>query len=131
MRAIIHNIASGDRECRLFFVRFRLKQRTGMNLVMTLIEAIALIVGAVSPEEVTESERERLVWRSLHPLNINSASRRALSESGLFSDFQVVSLLDYISSAGAVLSRSELSVVDGPVILRHFRGLAASGALGV
>ncbi len=84
-----------------------------MNVLMTLIEAIALIVGAVSPEEVTESERERLMWRSLHPLNINSASRRALSESGLFSDFQVVSLLDYISSAGAVLSRSELSVVDG------------------
>ncbi len=82
-------------------------------MMMTLIEAIALIVGAVSPEEVTESERERLAWRSLHPLNINSASRRTLSESGLFSDFQVVSLMDYISSAGAVLSRSELSLIDG------------------
>ena len=80
---------------------------------MTLIEAVALIVGAVSPEEVTESERERFLWRNAHPLDINSASRRTLSESGLFSDFQVVSLLDYISSAGAVLSRSELALIDG------------------
>lgn len=84
-----------------------------MNVLMTLIEAIALIVGAVSPEEVTESEHERFLWRSGHPLNINSASRRALSESGLFSDFQVASLLDYISSTGAVLSRSELALIDG------------------
>ena len=113
MRAIIHNIASDDRERRLLIVRVRLRQRTDMNMMMTLIEAIALIVGAVSPEEVTDSEMERLIWRSRHPLNINSASRRALTESGLFSDFQVVSLLDYISSAGAVLSRSELSVIDG------------------
>ncbi len=84
-----------------------------MNVMMTLIEAIALIVGAVSPEEVTESDRERLLWRNAHPLDINSASRRNLSESGLFTDFQVVSLLDYVSSAGAVRSRSELALIDG------------------
>ncbi len=83
------------------------------NVFMTLIEAIALIVGAVSPEELTESERERFVWRNAHPLDINSASRRDLSESGLFTDFQVVSLLDFISSAGAVRSRSELALIDG------------------
>ncbi len=84
-----------------------------MKMLMTLIEAIALIVGAASPEEVSESDRERFLWRSEHPLNINSASRRTLSESGLFSDFQVVSLLDYILSAGAVMSRSELALIDG------------------
>lgn len=84
-----------------------------MNVLMTLIEAIALVVGAVSPEELTESERERLMWRNAHPLDINSASRRDLSESGLFTDFQVVSLLDFISSAGAVRSRSELALIDG------------------
>ncbi len=83
------------------------------NVFMTLIEAVALIVGALSPEEVTESERERFLWRNAHPLDINSASRRTLSESGLFSDFQIVSLLDYISTAGAVLSRSELALIDG------------------
>ena len=75
-----------------------------MNAVMTLIEAIMLIVGAASAEELDEHETERFVWLSDHPLNINSASRRALSESGLFTDFQVVALLDYISATGPVLS---------------------------
>ncbi len=84
-----------------------------MNAVMTLIEAIMLIVGAASAEELDEHETERFVWLSGHPLNINSASRRALSESGLFTDFQVVALLDYISATGPVLSRSELAVIDG------------------
>ena len=86
---------------------------TCMNVVMTLIEAIMLIVGASSAEEVGAHEMERFVWMNSHPLNINSASRRALSESGLFTDFQVVALLDYISVAGPVLSRSELAVIDG------------------
>ena len=45
-----------------------------MNIVMTLIEAIMLIVGAASAEELDEHETERFVWLSGHPLNINSAS---------------------------------------------------------
>lgn len=84
-----------------------------MNVMMTLIEAILLLVGAASAEELDEHEEDRFLWLNAHPLNINSASRRALSESGLFTDFQVVALLDYISETGAVLSRSELALVDG------------------
>lgn len=84
-----------------------------MNVMMTLIEAIMLIVGAASAEELDEHETERFVWLNDHPLNINSASRKTLSESGLLTDFQLVSLLDYIAATGPVLSRSELSVVDG------------------
>ena len=84
-----------------------------MNLLISLIEAIALILGAASVEELDPSDVERFEWRSAHPLGINSASRRMLSESGLFTDFQCVSLLDYIERTGPVLSRSELSYVDG------------------
>lgn len=83
------------------------------NLLISLIEAIALILGAASVEELDPNDVERFEWRSAHPLGINSASRRTLSESGLFTDFQCVSLLDYIERTGPVLSRSELSFIDG------------------
>lgn len=84
-----------------------------MNLLISLIEAIALILGAASVEELDPADVERFEWRSAHPLGINSASRQKLSESGLFTDFQTASLLDYIERTGPVLSRSELSYVDG------------------
>ena len=84
-----------------------------MNLLISLIEAIALILGAASVEELDPADVERFEWRSAHPLGINSASRQKLSESGLFTDFQCASLLDYIERTGPVLSRSELSYVDG------------------
>lgn len=84
-----------------------------MKLLMTLLEAIAIILGAASPEELDSADVERFSWMNAHPLDMNSASRRELAESGLFSDFQIVSLLDYISVSGAVLSRSELAYVDG------------------
>lgn len=84
-----------------------------MKLLISLMEAIALILGAASVEELDPADVERFEWRSEHPLGINSASRRVLSESGLFTDFQCVALLDYIERAGPVLSRSELSYVDG------------------
>lgn len=90
-----------------------LKKKTRMSVIMTLMEAIILILGAASAEEIGEHEMERFVWLNAHPLNINSASRRELSESGLFSDFQVAALLDYISVTGSVLSRRELAVIDG------------------
>lgn len=84
-----------------------------MKLLMTLLEAIAIILGAASPEELDSADVERFSWMNAHPLDMNYASRRELAESGLFSDFQIVSLLDYISVSGAVLSRSELAYVDG------------------
>lgn len=84
-----------------------------MKLLISLMEAIALILGVASVEELDPADVERFEWRSAHPLGINSASRRVLSESGLFTDFQCVALLDYIERAGPVLSRSELSYVDG------------------
>lgn len=45
--------------------------------------------------------------------SINSLSRRELEDCGLFSLFQVESLLDYRKSCGDILSEGELAVVDG------------------
>ena len=92
---------------------YREKTLKTMKFLMTLLEAIAVLLGAGSPEELDSADVERFSWMSSHPLDLNSASRRELAESGLFSDFQIVSLLDYISVSGAVLSRSELAYVDG------------------
>ncbi len=84
-----------------------------MKFLMTILEAIALILGAANVEELSESEVERMMAFTVHPLHINSASRSQLLSSGLLTQFQTVSLLDYISSAGPILSRGELSLVDG------------------
>ena len=84
-----------------------------MKFLMTILEAIALILGAVNEEELSESEIERMMHYAEHPLHINSASRRELLSSGLLSQFQCISLLDYIAATGPVMSGRELSLVDG------------------
>lgn len=48
-----------------------------------------------------------------NPLNINMASRRELESLLILSDFQVESLLEYIDSYGAIISKEELLLVDG------------------
>ena len=53
---------------------------------------------------------ERLLER---PLRLNAANAGELSESGLFTPYQVASLLDYRSLHGPVLSVTELSLLDG------------------
>ena len=76
-------------------------------------EAVVLLSGASCVEDL--SEEEMLRWESLasHPVNLNVAGRSRLISSGLFTQFQVVSLLDYRGRTGAVLSWSELALVDG------------------
>lgn len=46
-------------------------------------------------------------------LNLNLADRQQLEASGLFSPFQIASLLEYRSDYGALLSMAELQMVDG------------------
>ena len=46
-------------------------------------------------------------------LNLNKSSAFELQESGLFSRYQTVSVLDYISRNGQILSWMELSALDG------------------
>ncbi len=76
-------------------------------------EAVVLLSGASCVEDL--SEEEMLRWESLasHPVNLNVAGRSRLISSGLFTQFQVVSLMDYRGRTGAILSWSELALVDG------------------
>ena len=60
------------------------------------VELIASFIGVSSEEEVTEDEVERLGWFIKHPLKINMLSRNRLVESGLFSSYQIASLIDFL-----------------------------------
>ena len=51
--------------------------------------------------------------QQLLPLNLNEAGEDILRQSGLFSPFQIASLLDYRKAYGALLSMQELQAVDG------------------
>ena len=76
-------------------------------------EAVLLLSGASCVEDLSEDEMSR--WEALaeHPVNLNVAGRSRLMASGLLTQFQVISLLDYRRRTGAVLSWSELALVDG------------------
>lgn len=97
--------------------------------------AVLQITGAGSVEELDETTLERFRTLSLHPVELNSAGRSRLRSCGLFSDFQVASLLDYRSRTGDILSFVELSLVDGfppgfVEALKHFVRLESSGPPG-
>lgn len=76
-------------------------------------EAVLVLSGASCIEELSEEEMARWEALAAHPVNLNVAGRSRLMASGLLSAFQVASLLDYRSRTGAVLSWSELALVDG------------------
>ena len=64
-------------------------------------------------EELDETQAEMYQHLESHPVNINTANRRQLTASGLFTPFQTASLLEYRARAGDILSLAELSAVDG------------------
>ena len=87
--------------------------------------AVLTLTGASCVEELDESTMERFRELSLRPVELNSASRSRLLATGLFTPFQVASLLEYRQQTGAILSFVELSLVDGfnrdyVLALRHF-----------
>lgn len=77
------------------------------------MSAILYLCGAESEEDLDEQEVEQFSDLASHPLEINLASRNRLISSGLFSQFQAASLIDYRSRNGDVLSVSELAEVEG------------------
>lgn len=77
------------------------------------IEAVLGIMGVMSVEEADAEEVERLTGVMRNPVRINAASRSSLESSGLFSAYQIASLLDYRSRHGDIMSLTELSVIDG------------------
>ena len=76
-------------------------------------EAVLTVSGASCTEELSEDELQRYQALALHPLDINLAGESRLRSSGLFSPYQIASLLDYRRESGDVLSVSELGLVDG------------------
>lgn len=84
-----------------------------MKLLISLLEAVLLLTGAGSAEELSESEFERFEALAAHPVCINLASTGRLRSCGLFSEYQVASLQDYRERTGDILSLTELGTVPG------------------
>ncbi|MGN0201406.1 MAG: hypothetical protein ACI399_00685 [Candidatus Cryptobacteroides sp.] len=78
-----------------------------------ILEAIAVLTGAEDIESLESSEVEMYESLLEHPLDLNRSSRARLLSSGLFTPFQVASLLDSRDSGGEILSLTELSLLPG------------------
>ena len=76
-------------------------------------QALLTLSGATAWEELDEEELERLEGLRSAPVRINTASQARLLSCGLFSRFQVLSLLDYRAHSGDILSLHELGLIDG------------------
>ncbi len=76
-------------------------------------QAMLTLCGASCVEELSDDEVQRYHDFVLHPLNLNLAGESRLRSSGLFSPFQLASLLEYRRESGDILSFAELGLVDG------------------
>lgn len=76
-------------------------------------EAVALLCGAGSEEEIDEDILESYSRLARHPLHLNTASHRTVAASGLLTPYQAASFYDYRSRNGDVLSFSELGAING------------------
>lgn len=70
-------------------------------------------IGNSSEEDIDPDEAQRLQRYIERPLRINMADAARIIESGLLTQYQTVSLLDYRSRHGDILSFTELATVDG------------------
>ncbi len=101
--------------------------------VHTPLEEAILALGGVScVEELSADMMSRFERLHRHPLDLNRCGRSALLASGLLSEYQVASLLEYRSRTGDVMSWSELALVDGFSAefvrhLRHFTTVSGGG----
>lgn len=84
-----------------------------LGIVLSFMEAAAIVSGAGQVENLTEDEIEKYRNFADNTLKINMADAAELEGSGLFSTFRTASLLDYIGRNGPVLSVNELASIDG------------------
>ena len=75
--------------------------------------AMMYISGVSDVEDIDEYTAEEFSAFLTSPLKINMASVSRLTQSGLLSQYQTASLLDYRQRAGDILSLSELAAIDG------------------
>ena len=76
-------------------------------------EAVKAFLGAASDEELDVHEVERLEEYLSNPLRINFESLAEIVSSGLLSQYQAASLVDYRDRSGDILSLAELSLING------------------
>ena len=74
---------------------------------------IAEFLGVTSMEDLSDEEVERYADLMRSPLKINVASRSKLLSCGLFTSYQVATLLEHKRRTGMILSISELASIDG------------------
>ncbi|MGM9743422.1 MAG: hypothetical protein ACI3ZC_10220 [Candidatus Cryptobacteroides sp.] len=99
------------------------------------ITAVLYLTGEPDMESVGEDVIERYEELERTPLDLNNASRSRLLASGLFTQYQVASLRDYLDRTGEILSFTELASVDGfsqafVEAVSHFVMLSSSGPPG-
>lgn len=97
--------------------------------------AAVFLSGAGSAEEMDPQSAGMFEHLARHPLQINHSSRSQLQASGLFTTYQIASLLDYRSHSGDILSYAELGRLDGWGVefaqaLREFTSLASDAVPG-
>jgi hypothetical protein len=87
----------------------------GANTIMTQTETLLYAdEGGEFPADIHEKYADLLA----HPIDLNSAKRDQLTESGLFTPFQIEVLLRYRSEYGPLFSINELAALSG---FRNFR----------
>ena len=75
--------------------------------------AVLYFSGASCLEDLAQDELERYQSLAEHPTDLNLAGKAKLLSTGLFSQYQAASLIDYRSRCGDILSFSELGLIDG------------------
>lgn len=92
-------------------------------------EAAVALSGAGDISEIDVTRMEQYEALAARPVNINSDSRGRLVSCGLFSAYQIASILDWRSRYGDIASLSELSAVDGftPALCRYLDGFITFG----
>ena len=88
-------------------------------------DAVLLLSGASSMEELSAEELERYEDLRRKPLDLNRCSRSRLLACGLFTPFQVASILEQRRQSGEILSLTEFMLIEGFTsrkvdALRHF-----------
>lgn len=100
---------------RLIALIFTIASSSVISSAQTVaeMEYIMRFHGETDPEEMDSYEVERLSELLTRPVMINLSTASRLTSSGLFTRYQVASLIDYRMRHGDVLSYSELEALDG------------------
>lgn len=83
------------------------------NRLQAQDEHMLALTGATGTEELDETIIERFEALERHRVHINTASLSRLTSCGLFTPFQVASIVDWRRNSGDILSVTELGSIDG------------------